>query len=479
MAGNPRDVNLDIVGHDRTGNATRSAGSNLDKLRRKVDDVNDSNGKLEKGAKKSLSGMAESFKEAAATIRSAGPVAAVAAIGAGIVVLPQIAAAASVGIVGALGGGLAFIGLKFAAMNKEVRSSWSRTKDHVVSRLREMSKPFEPVLIHISKLASKTFDSFAPALSKAFGKMAPVVDRFAVDLASSLEGLKPAIGPLVNAFDTLVRKIGTKLPSIMRAVAGAITDISSAIADNPGAIDSLADGFVKVVRWTGRAISWLTRMSAAYGYLNSSVELFTAQVGLNAAKVHLKIATMVANVVNAMSKLPGPLGAPFRKMQQSANAAVRRAQSDFNSLKTREAQAEVEHLNNKIKFLKGKKVKTDVDRAAIAQAQARIRQLQGSINSVHGKTVTINVKLKGDKVGGAGAGGGGGGGSFAAGTSWAAVSGGHLARTGGPTAVTVTAGPTTVDARVFLDSRELTSVIRTTVNDEMSRQARRARTGRR
>lgn len=47
---NPRDVNLDIVGHDKTRDATKSTERNLERLEKKAEEVSRKTGKIGKGS---------------------------------------------------------------------------------------------------------------------------------------------------------------------------------------------------------------------------------------------------------------------------------------------------------------------------------------------------------------------------------------------------------------------------------------------
>lgn len=69
--------------------------------------------------------------------------------------------------------------------------------------------------------------------------------------------------------------------------------------------------------------------------------------------------------------------------------------------------------------------------------------------------------------------------SGAAGGTFAVAAPGGSYRTGGPTPVTVTAGPNNISTAVYLDGHVIRSIARTEVNQSASTQAWRARTGRR
>jgi hypothetical protein len=475
---NSRDIEIDIVGNDRTGRATRSAADNMNRLRRRIDDVNNSNSNLGNTSQRGMRTMQASFVRGAAIIRSAGPYGAIAALGAAIVALPTIAAAAGAGMVLGIGGGLAGIGIKAALANKKVQSAFSKTKTHVTSELKEMAKPFEPVLIRIAQRASKTFDSFRPALESAFKKMAPAIDRFSVNFFKAFKNLIPAIKPVTAAFTDLLDQIGPRLPGIFKNIADAVIDVANALRKNPEAISRVITSFENMIKWTGKVISWLIRLNQGFAVMGSGVQYVGAQIKVILQSIAAKMADVVADVIEAGARIPGPLGKQFRKVAASARAEANKASAALQSMKTDKSRAQIELLQARIRQLKGKKVVTTADRAEIARSQAKIASLRASIASVQGKTVAVRVNTTYAVYGNKG--GHYEGGTFvknSASTDWLPMGGTGTSRVGGP--MQVTTGPTTVDTRIYLDGDMITPLVRNTVRQDTSRQAHRARVGRR
>lgn len=475
--GNPRDVELDIVGHDKTRKATDSAGRNMERLKERVDAVSGSSRKMGKDGQVAGTALAESMKSAAATIRATGPVGAVAAIGAGLIALPTIAAAASAGIVLGLGGAIAGIGVAFAAQNKEVRNAWTKTKDHVVARLREMSAPFQPVLINIAKRARQTFDSFAPALEGAFQRMAPALDRFSVSFFRSLEKLKPAIRPLTDAFTTLLDRAGPRLPGLMQKITEAVQTFADVVKKNPNLLADLVSGLGSIISKSASVIAWLVRLGNSFREVWAAFKQLGGKIALGAQEIAVKINQMVAKTLEALARIPGPWQATFKKAAADARAGVQQSQRELNSLKTQDARNEVQLLQARIRSLQGKKVVTEADRAAIAASQARIRELQGTINSLQGKTIRVGTIFyqRGREPGTYG--NGLGVYKMAAGDGgWNAVAAGG-GRTQAPR--TADTGPVNVATTVLLDGDPFRALVRNAVTDDRARAAHRARYGRR
>lgn len=192
----------------------------------------------------------------------------VAVVGGALGVLPVAAIAASGAIVAALGGGLATIGIAAAAQSKKVKNAFTSLKDHVVSTLKEIAAPFEPVLVRIAAMARDTFNSFVPALKGAFAQMAPVVQQFAGDFFKALKRLKPAIQPLTDAFTTLLNTLGPKLPKMFANLAGGITAVANAVSENSGAFVRIVQVMFKIVTVGLKVIAFLTRFpSVAAGVI--------------------------------------------------------------------------------------------------------------------------------------------------------------------------------------------------------------------
>jgi hypothetical protein len=231
-----------------------------------------------RGASSFFSGLAENatgiFGRAFGTATSSNPIigaAIAAAVTAAVVVtLPAIGALAAGLFILGFGGAIAGLGLIFAAQNEKVKAAFSGTVTHITDKLKTISKPFEGVLINISKMISKTFDFFAPALEAAFARMAPAVERFFAAMMGGFRELAPVIGPVTDAFISLLDALGPALPGIVRGIANGIIAMANAIGDNPQVFVGLVALLGQIVAWGFQAIAWLTRVAA---WFNSHKEL--------------------------------------------------------------------------------------------------------------------------------------------------------------------------------------------------------------
>lgn len=371
---------------------------------------------------KAVRSTTEAFVGMASTLRAGGPYLAVAAIAAAIQALPAIAALAGAGIVLGLGGGLVAIGIMAAAKNAEVRRAFSATGKHIAAEVAKWGQFFVPVLLHISQLVKSTFDAFAPTIRTSLAAVAPQVQKFADQVARALLQLQPAIQPLMVAFGRLLDEIGPRLPVIGRTMANALIMVSDAVADNA---DEIAELISIVLRMIGALAALIAMLTRIYGAWRRSVSAVYGAGGV--------VRTVAGWFAAAASRIGSAMS--------SAASAVFRAVGTIKA------------AINSIPLVRI--IRIAVDTGAIGAAVSRARSLLSALPGFSGgNTLTARAP------------------QFA--TAGPSFSG---APVGG--AVNITTGPTNVDARVFLDGREIAAVARTVVQDENSRAAFRARYGRR
>lgn len=180
-------------------------------------------------------------------------------IGAGLIVgMPAIGSLAAGALVAGFGGGIAAIGIMAAAQTDEVQDSFEDLKKHVASVSREIGKPFVPALQSIAVRARETFDSLVPILQESASKMAIPIDRFAGRVQEALANLQPAIGPLTDAFDSLIGAVGDRLPGMAASLSGALQNLAQSVDENADSIASLVSGVNSLVVAGINAVAWLT-----------------------------------------------------------------------------------------------------------------------------------------------------------------------------------------------------------------------------
>lgn len=472
-----RDAELNIVGHDRTGLATRSAERNLDRLSRKI---RKANGDIDRDSNRGAGRMADSFDKASRRIQAVIP-ASLGQIAVVLAALPAVAAVATVGIVAALGAGLASIGVLAAVQNKKVRDSFSKTADHIKERAKDFGKPFEPVLLAVSRNLRRTFDFFAPTLQRALEQMAPHLQLFQARFFAAFRELEPAILPVTRSFGRILDDLGPRLPGVFRNIRTAITDVVSYLDAHPNILGDIVRGLNSVITATPKVLATLVDIGYGIDMMVDGARLGFSKFQIFATQFYLGVVKVAAGVVGVMAKIPGPWQKTMQSLSRTLQGEVSKQQASLDSIRTTDAQNQINVLQNTIRRLRGKKVKTEADQAAIEASKRKLAELQARINGLSGKSVSVYVKYK---VSGSPTSGFGGGGLMLSGmpTSKLASSfaaGDSIAGYAGPPSVDVQTGPTNVDVKVGIDGRQLLATVRSTVHDEQSRAAYRARYGRR
>jgi hypothetical protein len=224
---------------------------------------------------------------------------------AGIELLPTAAAAAGGGITLALGGALAFIGLKAQASAADVKMAFSDMKQHVTSQIRQISAPFHDTLLHVSQDARNAFDTIAPSLKGAFANMAPALTRFSANFAASFSKLRPAIDSIGVSFSKVLDSLGSRMGPIMGNFATSIKAITDAVAQNPTAFTGFVEGISNITRYLGDGIGFLIRYSHQFNTLFQTLNAFAAgPVGLAVLGL-AKIKSALGGSDSSFSKLTG------------------------------------------------------------------------------------------------------------------------------------------------------------------------------
>lgn len=421
-----RDVELDIIASDQTGRATRSAGNNFDRLKRKVDGVNGASAKASGG----VTGLVASVGKLG-SVSLSNPYVAITLLTAALLALPVAAVAAAGALVTALGGGLAALGVLIASKSAQVRKAFGDTTAHIQREAPKLARAFEPVLVNIARRVRETFDFFAPTLQASFNKMAPAIDRFAGNFQKAFYQLQPAIAAVTDAFIRVLDEVGPQLPAMFSQISASVVILSRLVSAN-------AKEFATLARFLAFVTAALITLTAAF-----------AAVGTIMIRAVTPAVKTVANLwQNLVRVFLGGVSSILGAAAKAASAIG----MDGAAKKLRGAAAEIDGINKKI---------------------------QASINALTGKTITVTTRYveRGRRPPNTPQAGFGGAGLYLdAANSWSAATSGSF-RTGGPAPV-VNVGDTHVDARVFLDSQVIAAVARTVVRDELSAQARRNRVGR-
>jgi TolA-binding protein len=294
---------------------------------------------------------------------------------------------------------------------------------------------------------------------------------------ANVDTFRGAVDNLRQGWDNFVNSVRPKVQPFLDRLQVAFIKMQPLIGAVAAIVGVLGKAFLTVAGpVAGAILTALGVLISAFG----DIAVAAAQV---ATTVLRTFAALIRPIATVAQKLGLPFADAFAEAADDADTAAGKMDRSLNSVKTDVARTQINQLQNKINSLKGKTVKTEADRQAIAAAQQKIRELQGTINSLHGKTVTNYVitrnivEYQNHRAGERGQAGFSrpsgrrNAPKFATGdgSMWGPAVGG---------AIRVQAGTTNVDARVYIDGREITAITRSTIHDEQSRAAYRARYGR-
>lgn len=284
---------------------------------------------------------------------------------------------------------LSRVGVSFTQQQKDQIKTLvetGRTMDAQKLILRELNTEFGGQ----AKAAGATFE----------GSMARAKD--AISDAGREVGI--ALLPhLTDAADWLAKKIPTAVEDFKQGWNGvgdgssgledmgaAVRDLSGDLKDlgtwasSPEGGQAIADTFKTVGSGIRGAVTWGQAFMIGLDRIGAYVDVFSTGVAL-------RFQRMYQAIVDGGARIPGPFGQHFRDMQGEVHAATARMQGDFDAANTRKAQADVDALDLKIKRLKGKKVKTEADKAELARSIAQVRELTRANNLLRSKSITITT----------------------------------------------------------------------------------------
>jgi hypothetical protein len=140
-----------------------------------------------------------------------------------------------------------------------------------------------------------------------------------------------------------------------------------------------------------KGIQALTTLSDGFQLLTVNFRMAKDKIHQYDLQIQRSWFQTIAKIADAGAKLPGPLGDHFRKIARSAHDSLSRVQGDFNKVNTKVSQDRIDQLDIKIRHLKGKTVKTDADRAALARSISQVQALITKNRNLHSKTVTVRT----------------------------------------------------------------------------------------
>lgn len=221
-----RDVELDFIGHDKTGPAIRSVRGNLKKADKDLKVFSKmAVGIVSKVAPKLAASMAEAGTEAGGSLAkalassvSSNPITATIGLvlGATIVatLIPVILAGITTGILMGLGGGVLGAGIAAAMEDPGIQSSFEGLKKKAKSVFADFGKPFVDPLRRAIGTISASLSHLAPSFNRIGSSMAPIIDKLAPALMAMAQRAMPGIERAVKASVPLFDALSESLPKL-------------------------------------------------------------------------------------------------------------------------------------------------------------------------------------------------------------------------------------------------------------------------
>lgn len=179
---------------------------------------------------------------------------------AALLALPLAAGVAAGATVLAVGGALSAVAVMAASKADEVKDAFTDLKNHVVSEVKEWSKPWEGTLVEMAGFFRQTFDALTPDLKGVFGDIAPEVRDFVRDVSDSLVQFGPMIRKFGAAFQAELVRLGPEMDNIIGQLADGLGEVADAVEDNPAAFADFARNLATIAQAAGYLIGLLTRL---------------------------------------------------------------------------------------------------------------------------------------------------------------------------------------------------------------------------
>ena len=520
---NKRDVELNLEGNDHTGRATRSAATNLDRLRQKVTRFNtDTKKSMMKSGTDSATAFFQSFLRGltfgklGATVDShMGPqfarmgirMGGVFAAGLAGAVLVQSGNLIMAGLPLILGAGLLAIPLiRLVKTNGKavdrVKRKWTEFTDFI-------SAPLKNSFLESLGEVKGTLDRLKKPVRDIMEKLEPALKPFTKGVLTGLENFVLALSPAMPGITAGIKEWGKQAPGIGKGVGDAIAALLKDPEAVKDAVKTIAGGMTEAATAAGMLAGYLIKISGWYDRLKGKVDKFEESTG---SKNGGPLGGMWNAVKRNAHKITGAIRSLGNGIQRQWNKIYGRA-SDFASRTVHRVVAWFKRLPGmagraisrlwaslKSHFDKAVHGGGGRARAVVSTAVRFLKRLPGAagravaglwghmkgafqtvLDGVSGFASKIAAKVRtilGLKAKASGNPGGGGGGStsWASGPAWAASPMAGM-RTGGPTQVNVAVAAPTVN--VSIDGRALDARIRIVVREENRRDTFRARVGRR
>jgi hypothetical protein len=294
-----------IAAGEASDKAAKAHRHHADSLRNLGRDAEETGGLLARG----MQAGASAAESALDGLGKTSPLA-MAAVVAGIGLLPVAAEAAGGAVTLGLGGALAGLGLAASEGSKKGQAAIASLKEAGERAASEMGRPFEDVWTRIAAVGQRELGRFAPRIRADLADLAPEFSSFADQTGSSLHELQPAFDGVERAFAAVLRTLGPQMPAIMRTLRDAIKDVTDEVEKNPQAITNMVQGLATLVEWGGKTVGFLERTAQA------------AREHADAFQWMFKIMAPATSILQAFHVGERDAAAGARDIQGAVNAAT-------------------------------------------------------------------------------------------------------------------------------------------------------------
>lgn len=410
------EVEIVVTGKDRTGSVFAGIRQKLkDTLRRTQSDT-DASGQsigrrlissigdsLQRGAGYVTDSMQSVFSgslKGALSTPIAGPIiiAAVGALAAGIA--PVLATAIGGALILGMGAALVGFGAMILLQNEKIKGEFTKTFGEIKNILTDAFMPLKPVLDTVRTVLKGLASEFAPVIKSAMAMAKGPLIGFVKNLGKAFEQFKPAIKPIMEAFNQLLEGIGPMLPGLFKSIAGSLIELSKTVVENKDLFLALFVGLMSAIPPVIDAIGGLIRFFRTL--MNVTIDVFSSMASTVLGWADTVLGAAKA-VVDAIAKIPGPWQSAMRAASASIQGArdqVRNWKTDVERMpKVVRLNAEIGQLQSKLATAKRELKDPNLTKerraklnAEISQLQDRIRAAKAALASVQGKTVNVHVR---------------------------------------------------------------------------------------
>lgn len=354
--------------------------------------------------KRLFSGVVDSVKGAASGLQDAfqstitgslkgslstpivGPIITAALLSAVVAAASVVAAAAASAIALGFGAGFVGIGAIILSQNEKIKKQITDDFKEVKDTLASAFKPLTPIFKTFGDTIKSVAKFFEPIIQRASELARGPLQRFIKNLGEAFKELGPAVEPLIQAFSDILDNLGPQLPGLFKSIGNSLKEIGKTVSENAPLFTSLFTVIIELIPPVIDAIGFLARVFA-----NSFTFMLT---------VLDKVSGALAGFLDALSNVPGfewartaaeklnGLGDTFRSVKKSIedNEIEARVGANIQELNTKLARARRELKDPNLTKTRRAQLRAEIDQLIRAK-----RRAQAEINSLHGKTVYLNV----------------------------------------------------------------------------------------